>query len=69
MAEIVGVSERTLQRRLAQSGLTYSQIVQDARFSITSDLLVDLDLDIVVSRLRRLPERRIFPGRSNGSPA
>ncbi len=45
-AEIVGVSERTLQRRLAQSGSTYSQIVQDARFSIASDLLADSDLNI-----------------------
>lgn len=45
-AEIVGVSERTLQRRLAQSGSTYSKIVQDARFSIASDLLADSDLNI-----------------------
>jgi len=45
-AEIVGMSERTLQRRLAQSGSTYSQIVQDARFSIASDLLAASDLNI-----------------------
>jgi len=46
VAEIVGMSERTLQRRLAQSGLTYSEIVQEERFSIASDLLADPDLNI-----------------------
>jgi AraC-like DNA-binding protein len=45
-AEIVGISERTLQRRLAQSGSTYSDIVQDARFSIASDLMADSDMNI-----------------------
>ena len=45
-AEIVGMSERTLQRRLAQSRTTYSAIVQEARFSIASDLMVDSDLNI-----------------------
>jgi len=39
---MVGMSERTLQRRLAQSGSTYSEIVQEARFSIASDLLADV---------------------------
>jgi len=46
VAEIVGTSERTLQRRLAHSGLTYSDIVQEARFSIASDLMADSDLNI-----------------------
>jgi AraC-like DNA-binding protein len=46
VAEIVGMSERTLQRRLAQSGLTYSDIVQGARFLIASDLMADFDLNI-----------------------
>jgi AraC-like DNA-binding protein len=46
VAEIVGMSERTLQRRLAQAGLTFSEIVQDARFSIASDLMADTDLNI-----------------------
>jgi AraC-like DNA-binding protein len=46
VAEIVGMSERTLQRRLAKSGSTYSDIVQDARFSIASDLMADSDLNI-----------------------
>jgi len=46
VAEIAGMSERTLQRRLAQSGSTYSQIVQEARFSIASELLADPRLNI-----------------------
>jgi AraC-like DNA-binding protein len=46
VAEIAGMSERTLQRRLTQSGSTYSQIVQEARFSIASALLADLHLSI-----------------------
>jgi AraC-like DNA-binding protein len=46
VAEIIGTSERTLQRRLAQSRMTYSQIVQEARFSIASDLLADSDLNM-----------------------
>jgi len=46
VAEIVGISERTLQRRLAQSGATYSDIVQEARFSIASDLMADSDMNI-----------------------
>jgi AraC-like DNA-binding protein len=46
VAEILGMSERTLQRRLAQSGATYSDIVQEARFSIASDLMADSDMNI-----------------------
>jgi AraC-like DNA-binding protein len=46
VAEIVGISERTLQRRLAQSRTTYSAIVQEARFLIASDLMADSDLNI-----------------------
>ena len=46
VAEIVGISERTLQRRLAQRGSTYSDIVQEARFSIASDLMADSDMNI-----------------------
>ena len=46
VAEIAGMSQRTLQRRLAQSGWTYSQLVEDARFSIASELLADPALNI-----------------------
>ncbi len=47
VAEIAGMSERTLQRRLAQCGSTYSQIVQEARFAIASDLLADPSRNII----------------------
>lgn len=47
VADMVGMSGRTLQRRLAESGSTYSRIVQEARFSIASDLLANSDLNIV----------------------
>jgi AraC-like DNA-binding protein len=46
MAEIVGMSELSLQRRLAQSGTSYSDVVQEARFSLASDLLADPLLNI-----------------------
>ena len=40
-AEIAGLSRRTLQRRLAASGRSYSDLVQEARFDIARDLLAD----------------------------
>ena len=40
-AEIVGVSARTLQRRLAKEGLGYSQLVDKARFKNSVSLLKD----------------------------
>lgn len=61
------MSERSLQRRLAQSGSTYSQIVQEARFSVASALLADLHLNItdiaVAAGYDNTPH---FPGRSSG---
>ncbi|WP_296809718.1 helix-turn-helix transcriptional regulator [Thiocapsa sp.] len=47
VAEIAGMSERTLQRRLAQCGLTYSRIVEEVRFDIASDLLADPSRNII----------------------
>ncbi|WP_424753251.1 helix-turn-helix transcriptional regulator [Methylobacterium sp.] len=41
MAEVVGLSGRTLQRRLQQCGRTYSEVVQEARFDLARELLVD----------------------------
>ena len=40
-AELVGVSARTLQRRLAKEGLGYSQLVDKARFKNSISLLQD----------------------------
>ncbi len=41
VAEIVGMSPRTLQRRLQQSGSSYSQVLQEARFDLARGLLDD----------------------------
>jgi AraC-like DNA-binding protein len=61
VAEIVGMSERTLQRRLAQSRTTYSAIVQEARFLIASDLMADSDLNIAdIAFAAGLRERAAF---------
>lgn len=40
-AEIVGMSPRTLQRRLQQSGSSYSEVLQEARFDLARSLLED----------------------------
>jgi AraC-like DNA-binding protein len=41
MAEVVGLSRRTLQRRLQLSGRTYSDVVREARFDLARELLGD----------------------------
>lgn len=41
MAEVFQMSGRTLQRRLKQCGRSYSDVVQEARFELASELLVD----------------------------
>ncbi|MDJ0950219.1 MAG: AraC family transcriptional regulator ligand-binding domain-containing protein [Alphaproteobacteria bacterium] len=41
MAEITGLTIRTLQRRLASKNLTYSQLVDQARFQAACSLLED----------------------------
>ena len=41
MAEVVGLSSRTLQRRLRRCGRTYSDLVQEARFDLARQMLVD----------------------------
>ena len=38
-AEIANTSVRTLQRRLAQFGLSYANLVQQARFDVAADML------------------------------
>jgi AraC-like DNA-binding protein len=40
-AEATGMSTRTLQRRLAQQGLSYSELVDGARFDLAAELLTD----------------------------
>ena len=47
VAEIAGVSSRTLQRKLANLGLTYSDILEAARYENASRLLRDTDCKII----------------------
>ncbi|WPL12653.1 MULTISPECIES: AraC family transcriptional regulator [Thiorhodovibrio] len=47
VAEIVGMSPRTLQRRLQQSGSCYSQVLQEARFDLARGLLGDPGAKII----------------------
>ena len=47
VAEIVGMSPRTLQRRLQQSGSSYSQVLQEARFDLARSLLDDPGAKII----------------------
>ena len=46
-AELAGTSVRTLQRRLGQSGLTYSDLVQQARFENAAEILASTDQQII----------------------
>ena len=46
MAEITGLSVRTLQRRLAKHGLTHFKIIDQARYQTAARLLGDADIRI-----------------------
>lgn len=46
-AEITGASPRTLQRRLMEKGTTYTDLVQQARFGLASELLADPDIKLI----------------------
>lgn len=47
VAEIAGVSTRTLQRRLSQCGSSYSQILQEARFDLACARLNEPSLKLI----------------------
>jgi AraC-like DNA-binding protein len=47
VAEAAGMSARSLQRRLAASGLSFARLVDEARFEAASALLRDPDVRIV----------------------
>ncbi|KFC74590.1 Transcriptional regulator, AraC family [Bosea sp. LC85] len=47
VAEIAGVTTRTLQRRLARAGLTYSDVLDTVRYEHASRLLRDSDCKII----------------------
>lgn len=46
-ARMVGMSTGTLQRRLQLCGLSYSDVLQEARFDLSRRLLEDLDAKII----------------------
>jgi AraC-like DNA-binding protein len=46
-AEIVGMSKRTLQRRLELAGCSYSKVVQQARFELARELLCDPSIKVI----------------------
>lgn len=46
-AEIAGTSVRTLQRRLGQHGMSFSDLLQQARIEMASDLLTNSDSRII----------------------
>jgi AraC-like DNA-binding protein len=47
VAEIAGMSPRSLQRRLQQSGSSYSEVLQEARFDLARSLLDDPGAKII----------------------
>ena len=46
MAEITGLSVRTLQRHLSKNGLSHSELVDQARYQAATQLLEDTDIRI-----------------------
>ena len=47
ISEIIGIKPRTLQRRLAQEGITYSSLIDEIRFNTAIPLLNDTDLKLI----------------------
>lgn len=47
MADLVGMSDRTFQRRLGDFDRTYRQLVNEARFEVACDLLADPDIKVI----------------------
>ncbi len=46
-AALAGLSPRTLQRKLAEHGHTYSRLVQEVRYEVACDLLADPTMKII----------------------
>jgi AraC-like DNA-binding protein len=47
LAEIAGTSPRTLQRKLKQSGTSYSELIETTRFELAMEMLKDTDTRLV----------------------
>ena len=46
LAELLGTSERTLQRHLAEQGVSYSRVLDEARYQVACDMLASGDIKI-----------------------
>ena len=46
-AEIANTSVRTLQRQLAEAGLSYSELIQEARFEAATQILKDPSMKVI----------------------
>lgn len=47
VAEMAGLSPRSLQRRLAENDLSYSHLIEKVRFEMAVDLLQDADIKLI----------------------
>ena len=47
LAEIMGVSPRSLQRKLKQSGSSYSELIETTRFEMAAEMLKDPDIPLI----------------------
>ena len=47
ISEIIGIKPRTLQRRLAQEGKTYSRLIDEIRFTTAIPLLKETDIKLI----------------------
>lgn len=47
LAEILGTSERTLQRQLGQMGVSFSRVVDEARYQLACGMLEDTDIKVM----------------------
>lgn len=47
LAEIIGTSERTLQRHLRNMGVSYSRLIDEARYQVACDMLEHDDIKIM----------------------
>ncbi len=47
ISKIIGIRPRTLQRRLAQEGVTYSRLIDEIRFNTAMPLLKDTESKLI----------------------
>ena len=52
LAEKVGITRRTLQRRLSAAGTSYAQLVYEVRFDLVTELLEDPEVPIASIALK-----------------